>query len=227
MATKTETLVNEFKINYLTEDQYNEAVTNGEINENEIYMTPEENELQSSLNSHVANNSNPHGVTLSQLGITATAAELNKMDGITATTTEINYCDGVTSNIQTQLNNKSNTSHTHTVYPGITEYSLTNSIKIQSNGVFAKIFIIGSFTFGGEGYSVLCYIPDELIPFDGIDMISDNGVSFDFLEVDVNMETGETAWAIRYHTDSTATVNTSVVYPIKYISFNVPSSEVA
>ena len=45
-------------------------------------------------------------ITLSTLGITATAAELNKMDGVTATTTELNYVDGVTSNIQTQLNGK-------------------------------------------------------------------------------------------------------------------------
>ncbi len=44
-------------------------------------------------------------ITLSALGVTATAAELNKMDGVTATTTELNYVDGVTSNIQTQLNN--------------------------------------------------------------------------------------------------------------------------
>ena len=56
---------------------------------------------------------------LTNLGITATAAELNKMDGVTASTTEINklkgltattkelnYVDGVTSAIQTQLNNK-------------------------------------------------------------------------------------------------------------------------
>lgn len=46
-------------------------------------------------------------------GLTATTAELNKMDGVTATTTEINYVDGVTSNIQTQLNSKA-------VYPSQT-----------------------------------------------------------------------------------------------------------
>lgn len=46
----------------------------------------------SDLTSHTGNKSNPHGVTLSQLDVTATA-------------TELNYCDGVTSNIQTQLNN--------------------------------------------------------------------------------------------------------------------------
>lgn len=45
-------------------------------------------------------------ITLSTLGVTATAAELNILDGITATTAELNYVDGVTSNIQTQLNGK-------------------------------------------------------------------------------------------------------------------------
>lgn len=34
--------------------------------------------------------------------------------GITATAAELNYCDGVTSNIQTQLNGKAKSSHTHT-----------------------------------------------------------------------------------------------------------------
>ena len=46
---------------------------------------------------------------LSNLGLTATASELNKLDGMTATTTELNYVDGVTSNIQTQLNGKAST----------------------------------------------------------------------------------------------------------------------
>lgn len=43
---------------------------------------------------------------LSDLGITATASELNTLDGITATVTELNYTDGVTSAIQTQLDGK-------------------------------------------------------------------------------------------------------------------------
>lgn len=51
--------------------------------------------------------------TLASLGITATAAELNKLDGVTATTQELNYVDGVTSNIQTQLNGKAASSHNH------------------------------------------------------------------------------------------------------------------
>ena len=48
----------------------------------------------------------PNTYSLSSFGITATAAELNKLDGVTATAKELNYVDGVTSNIQTQLNGK-------------------------------------------------------------------------------------------------------------------------
>jgi len=57
--------------------------------------------------------------TLAELGVTASAAEinildgatldvdeLNLLDGVTATTTELNYVDGVTSSIQTQLDAK-------------------------------------------------------------------------------------------------------------------------
>lgn len=51
--------------------------------------------------------------SLASFGITATAAELNKLDGATVTVQEINYLDGVTSNIQTQLNGKAASSHSH------------------------------------------------------------------------------------------------------------------
>ena len=57
------------------------------------------------------------GFTLGNLGVTASAAELNKLDGATVTVTEINYLDGVTSNIQTQLNGKASSSHSHSYLP--------------------------------------------------------------------------------------------------------------
>jgi len=43
--------------------------------------------------------------SLTDLSVTATAAELNLLDGVTASTAEINKLDGVTSNIQTQIDN--------------------------------------------------------------------------------------------------------------------------
>lgn len=54
--------------------------------------------------------------------VTATAAELNVLDGINATLTftELNYVDGVTSSIQTQLDGKAASSHTHAVSTDIT-----------------------------------------------------------------------------------------------------------
>ena len=36
--------------------------------------------------------------------------------GVTASSTELNYCKGVTSNIQTQLNGKAASNHTHSNY---------------------------------------------------------------------------------------------------------------
>ena len=53
---------------------------------------------------------NPHGLTLSNLGISATAAEINKLDGLATTAKELGYVHGVTSSIQTQLNGKANAS---------------------------------------------------------------------------------------------------------------------
>lgn len=87
---------------------------------------------QTSLDSHIGNKSNPHGVTLAQLGLTATAAELNALDGITATVTELNYVDGVTSNIQTQLNGKAASSHAHTI-ANITNLQTTLDGKAASS----------------------------------------------------------------------------------------------
>lgn len=44
--------------------------------------------------------------SIQNLGITSTAAELNKLDGVTTTAAELNFVAGVTSAIQTQLNAK-------------------------------------------------------------------------------------------------------------------------
>lgn len=54
------------------------------------------------LSSHTSNKTNPHGVTLSQLGVTATS-------------TELNYVDGVTSSIQSQLDSKADENHGHAI----------------------------------------------------------------------------------------------------------------
>ena len=76
--------------------------------------------------------------TLGSFGITATAAELNKLDGVTATATEINYIDGVTSNIQTQLDGKAASSHSHTV-ANISDLTATATELNYVDGVTSAI----------------------------------------------------------------------------------------
>lgn len=71
--------------------------------------------------------------SLSSFGVTATAAELNRLDGITATTAELNYTDGVTSNIQTQLNGKAASSHTHPVSQ-VTGLTASRALISDSSG---------------------------------------------------------------------------------------------
>lgn len=70
---------------------------------------------------------------LTNLGVTATASEINTLDGITATTAEINYVNGVTSNIQTQLNGKLST--TGKAVSAVTADSATN---VAWSGVTSK-----------------------------------------------------------------------------------------
>ena len=66
-------------------------------------------------------------LTLSNISdVTATAAELNKLDGMTATTLELNYVDGVTSAIQTQLNSKAAASGGTITSPTITTPVITS-----------------------------------------------------------------------------------------------------
>ena len=66
-------------------------------------------------------------------GATTAAAALTNL-GLTATSTELNYCDGVTSNIQTQLNNKASSSHTHS-YAGSSSAggSATSAVKLDTS----------------------------------------------------------------------------------------------
>ena len=112
--------------------------------------------------------------SLSSFGITATAAELNKLDGCTATTTELNYIDGVTDNIQTQLDNLeetcveimqgtvnlSNSMNTKITnlensldgYMDLTSDQTTSGVKTFSNG-----FKLGNatFTFNNDDNAVV------------------------------------------------------------------------
>ena len=91
---------------------------------------------QSDLTAHTGNQSNPHGVTLAQLGVTATA-------------TELNYVDGVTSNIQTQLNAKADSSHTHDYAAS----SHTHDYAASSHTHTAEALVAMASALFGTGYT--------------------------------------------------------------------------
>ena len=54
-------------------------------------------------------------VTIGKPATAGTADSATTLTGLTATVAELNYCDGVTSAIQTQLNGKAASSHTHAI----------------------------------------------------------------------------------------------------------------
>ena len=94
--------------------------------------------------------------TVSDLGITATVDELNKLDGVTATTTELNYVDGVTSNIQTQLNAKAATSAVLTK---------TNTTAFSPSADYhpaTKKYVDDQIIAAGNVYSVDVSVPTSL-----------------------------------------------------------------
>ena len=72
-------------------------------------------------------------------GVTSTTAELNILDGITATTVELNYVDGVTSNIQTQLDAKTNDGDNVNVLVGTTS---AQTVPVDGNGDDNYLFLV-------------------------------------------------------------------------------------
>ena len=102
--------------------------------------------------------------TLSSLGITATAAEINKLDGVTATKDEINFLDGVTSAIQTQLNGKAASSHTHNYAGSSSAGGAANSVKaslvVKLNGGTTEG--TNMFTFNGGTAKTINITPSSI-----------------------------------------------------------------
>ncbi len=94
---------------------------------------------------------------------THTVADLT---GLTATLAELNYMDGVTSNVQTQLNGKAASSHTHSYLPlsgGTLTGTLTSSSTITASGAITSstYFKVGNSTYGSsyvELYGATPYI---------------------------------------------------------------------
>ena len=78
-------------------------------------------------------------------GVTASTAELNLLDGVTATTAELNYVDGVTSNVQTQINAKVTTGANVNTLVGATSAGTVP----QSSGEDNYLFLVVDKSNGG------------------------------------------------------------------------------
>ena len=72
-------------------------------------------------------------------GVTSSTAELNILDGVTATTAEINFVDGVTSNVQTQLDAKTNDGDNVNVLVGTTS---AQTVPVDGNGDDNYLFLV-------------------------------------------------------------------------------------
>ena len=70
-------------------------------------------------------------------GVTASASEINILDGATLSTTELNYVDGVTSGIQSQLDGKAASAHTH-LLADVTDITATASELNTLDGITAS-----------------------------------------------------------------------------------------
>ena len=84
--------------------------------------------------------------------------------GVTATATELNYMDGVTSNVQTQLNGKAASSHTHNYAGSSSAGGAANSVKtsliVRLNGGDTEG--TNKFTFNGSAAKTINITPGSI-----------------------------------------------------------------
>ena len=80
---KTETLINELKINYLSEAEYNSALTSGLLNADEIYMTPEPEDKSVTQNAAISESNDYPIILASEAGDTKVTGTLNKANELT------------------------------------------------------------------------------------------------------------------------------------------------
>jgi hypothetical protein len=81
-----------------------DMVAYGAFNVANVYTQTESDARFAQLSNNLSDLASA-STALTNLGLTADAAEINKLDGMTASKAELNYVSGVTSSIQTQLNN--------------------------------------------------------------------------------------------------------------------------
>lgn len=138
----------------------------GTVSATEIgYLDGVTSAVQTQINTHTSATS-AHGTTTDVVGVgdtqtltnkTLTLPKVNSTTTITVSGEEINYVAGVTSNIQTQLNSKSATTHTHVLTGGATDVTASAAeINQALDGIGGTVTYITltTLTSGGaaDGY---------------------------------------------------------------------------
>lgn len=131
LTTKTETNIKNFKINYLTKEQYETALTAGEINQDELYMTPAEiiptktSELINDSGFKTTDNDTTYSLSKSGSLITLTGS-----DGSTSSVVSSNI------NVDSALSSTS----TNPVQNKIITNALNNKLNAPTNtGTFGQV----------------------------------------------------------------------------------------
>ena len=129
--------------------------------------------LETALNDHSSDTTNVHGIADTSVLVTTSQLDL-KQDKVTGVSdTEIGYLDGVTSSIQTQLNTKAATSHTHAISDvtglqtaidgkaSLSGATFTGSVEIDQNLVVDGNLTVNGTTFNASSTSIV--IEDNLV----------------------------------------------------------------
>ena len=120
----------------------------------QYYFPNVDKNLSSNKTYHVLTTKNTVTIAQGGTGATTAAQALSNL-GISATASELNYCDGVTSNIQSQLNNKANSNHTHTNFTGTTNFEIIKVNRTIGSAAYSTTYSINSTSgIAFIGYSI-------------------------------------------------------------------------
>ena len=127
---------------------------------------------------HSQQTGNPHNTTLSDLGVTATASELNVLDGIDVTVTELNRLDGVTGKVQNQLDAKATPENIAT--------AIATEVTNRNDAITAAIQALDSNKTSTDGTNVQVKVTLADGKVTNVQIVTDNTASSAQLQSEAN-----------------------------------------
>jgi len=127
---------------------------------------------------HSQQTGNPHNTSLNDLGVTATASELNILDGAVVSTSELNNLDGSTGNIQEQLNAKA--------LPSDIASAIATEVANRNSAITAAIQGLDSEKTSTNGSNVQVKVTLENGKVTGVSIETDNTASAAALQSEIS-----------------------------------------